>query len=1073
MKFVDIKTRDETKKQINEEFVSIYQKKIDLYNTILERMNINYKKSDSLFEHKQILLNPENLKPENYNIKYELVDDLAIAPVLGELNAYIPNFMFDLWKLPKVVCKLLLSANVKDMKEHLSNLFCNNFYENILSPNYIENNLLFLITLLLNEDINNIEKKKIEEPYKCLDYFLKDSPCSFILEQFHKKKDVQIFFKTILLNIIENLELSYSNKEMIFDWSKIAEEINNKNKNRKNSHDKLDQKIIQPNLSISFINVSIGNEFYDKNIFTINSEYFRNLLADYKNDEKMAGYLLYYMGESDTTKNKFSPELFIQKNIDDNFNQEIISEYGKNYDKTIELINELFENLKNYLYLLPYSIKCICKIIISLISKKYKRFNIFHQYAFISKFFFGKLFSPIFENPGLGAFINSFIISTQTIKNLELIQKIINVFVSGNLFKNSKEEENYTPFNSYFLTKMPELFRFFEEVIKVELPSFIEQFIEGKLPEDYEYNYFRENTKEVVFHKSTCFTVDDLYLLIDLMEKNKKNIFYDKENMLLNKLEKTFEKLSSKKNKEIIKKLKNNPEYEIIQVPVYHKKKKEIIDYKKSKGRQIIKYYLVSEICLNEKYSLIFDIKQNTKYFNLPELQKMNTNEENMENNIIKVKNFFCIILYNYRMLVKTDFKEENLSNIMDLLTELKQFMKSSNNVIDGNFPSLWYINSLLDYLNIIPKTYIEDDCEFLIKELKNDINKSMKILNFEELSVLIDKMKFSNRGKIYYENAKNLIIDIYLNKKAQLIVEKEPIEVEILMKYNEKNKELKIEPPNKNEKHLNFLDNVFEEPKKKPSKLCSTIKIFTKNFPDLIKYQNYYKVHVFQIVKELNVQKKINNYLKMIQNHLKNKLNITDVKEFTDINDKITDYIMEKLYDKIFPKRSNEMDEKIFKNCEKLSWVEPKHFISGKNNYVYNSFLPELTNYLMRIIKEKSVRKKIINTKSIFKCMDNLGKFNGEGKFGIDDQMKILNYVLIKAKPSRMYANCQFMELFIGKNNEGIEGQNLAELKAICEHVSYFSEKELIDVTEEEFKKNCENAKKRTSSKFEEDIII
>ena len=575
MIFVDIKTRDETKKQINDECISIYQKQIDLYNTILERMNINYKKSDSLFEHKQILLNPENLKPENYNIKYELVDDLAIAPILGELNAYIPNFMFDLWKLPKVICKLLLSANVKDMKEHLSNLFCNNFYENILSPNYIENNLLFLITLLLNEDINNIEKKKIEEPYRCLDYFLKDSPCTFILEQFHKKKDVQIFFKTILLNIIENLELSYSNKEMVFDWSKIEEEINNKNKSRKNSHDKLDQKIIQPNLSISFINVSIGNEFYDKNIFTINSEYFRNLLADYKNDEKMVGYLLYYMGESDTTKNKYSPELFIQKNIDDNFNQEIISEYGKNYDKTIELINELFENLKNYLYLLPYSIKCICKIIFSLISKKYKRFNKFHQYAFISKFFFGKLFSPIFENPGLGAFINTFIISTQTIKNLELIQKIINVFVSGNLFKNSKEEENYTPFNSYFLTKMPELFSFFEEVIKVELPPFIEQFIEEKLPEDYEYNYFRENTKEVVFHKSMCFTVDDLYLLVDLMEKNKKNIFYDKKNVLLSKLEKTFEKLSSKKNKEIIKKLKNNPEYEIIQVPVYHKKKRK------------------------------------------------------------------------------------------------------------------------------------------------------------------------------------------------------------------------------------------------------------------------------------------------------------------------------------------------------------------------------------------------------------------------------------------------------------------------------------------------------------------
>ena len=188
-------------------------------------MNINSKKSDSLFEHKENLLNPNNIKQEAYNIKYELVDNLGMDPNIGELNAYIPNFMFSLWKDPKIVCKLLLSASSKDMKDHLSSLFCHNFYENILSPNYIEHNLLFLITLLLKEEITNFSDKKIKEPNKLLDSFLNDSPCSFILEQLHKKKDVQIFFKTILLNIIEDLELTFSNKEMIFDLNKIEVEI--------------------------------------------------------------------------------------------------------------------------------------------------------------------------------------------------------------------------------------------------------------------------------------------------------------------------------------------------------------------------------------------------------------------------------------------------------------------------------------------------------------------------------------------------------------------------------------------------------------------------------------------------------------------------------------------------------------------------------------------------------------------------------------------------------------------------------------------------------------------------------
>ena len=158
-------------------------------------MNINSKKSDSLLEHKENLLNPNNIKQETYNIKYELVDQLAMSPIIGELNSYIPNFMFSLWKQPKIIAKLLLSSNSKEMKDNLSSLFCNNFYENILSPNYIEHNLLFLITLLLKEEIYNFSDKKVKEPNKLLESFLKDSPCSFILEQFNKKKMFKYFLK--------------------------------------------------------------------------------------------------------------------------------------------------------------------------------------------------------------------------------------------------------------------------------------------------------------------------------------------------------------------------------------------------------------------------------------------------------------------------------------------------------------------------------------------------------------------------------------------------------------------------------------------------------------------------------------------------------------------------------------------------------------------------------------------------------------------------------------------------------------------------------------------------------------
>ena len=1080
--FLDIKTRDETNKQINSECISIYKKKIDLYNTILERMNINYNKSNCLYEHKQILLNPDNLKKNDYNIKYQLVEDLTMAGELGELNAYIPNFISYLWKEPKIVYKLLLNANSKDMKESLSNFICNNFYENILSPNYIEHNLLYLITLLLNDEINNISKKKIEDPSKCLDFFLKDSSCSFILEQFHKKNDVQIFFKTILLNIIENLELSSSNKEMIFDYHILEERFINKNKNKKININikKEDRRNPSSNLSVSYSSLSslsdaLDYESYEKNITSINSEFFKNELSNYKSNEKMIGYLLYYMDENDPVKDKYSPEFFIKKNLnDDVITREVLDEYILNYDKTINLINQLFKNLLDYLYLLPYSIKCICKIIFSLIQKKFQRFNIFHQYAFMSKFFFEKLLTPIFQNPGLGALINTFIISTTTVKNLELISKVINTFTLGKLYTRNKEEESYTPFNNYFISKMPDLITFYEEITKVELPSFIENFINAKLPEDFEYNYFKENPEEEIYHKSTIFTIEDLSLLIELMDKSKKSIFpNNNKNEELIKLQKTFEKLSSRKSKDLIKKLKIKVEHEIIDVPVYNKKKKTIKEYRKENGRKIIKYYLISELSLNDKYSKIFNIEQKTKYFNLPELQDMKNDEDNMLNNIIKVKNFFCTILYNYRMLVKTDFEEDKIDSTIDILTELKRFMKSSNNIIDGNFPSQWFVNSLLDYLNIIPKNLVEDNCEALIIEIQKEVNKAIKNLNFEDLSVLIDRIKFATRGKIYFENAQNLIIDINLNKKAQSIVENEIIEVEILIKFNEKEKELIIEPPKKNEKHLNYLDNIFDEPKKKPSKICNTIKLFTKNFPDLIKYQKFYKTNILNIEKELKVPQKLNNYFKMIKEYIRNNMNITDEKEFLNINNKIDDYIMEKLYDKLFPKDLNETDGKIIEKCEKLSWVEPKHFINGNNNYVYDSFLPDLTNYLMLVTKEKSVRKKLINAKLIFQCMNNLGQFNGEGAFGIDDQMKILNYAFIKAKPSHMFANCEYLKLFIGNKDGGIEGQNLAELEAICQHVIDLNAEDLNGIDEKEFIDNCCKSLSRISSHYDLEMVI
>jgi hypothetical protein len=211
-----------------------------------------------------------------------------------------------------------------------------------------------------------------------------------------------------------------------------------------------------------------------------------------------------------------------------------------------------------------------------------------------------------------------------------------------------------------------------------------------------------------------------------------------------------------------------------------------------------------------------------------------------------------------------------------------------------------------------------------------------------------------------------------------------------------------------------------------------------------LVKYHEHFKVNISTIENELEVPPKIEKYFKIVKEHIKNNLNITNEQEFCNINDKIYDFVMEKLYEKLYPKTLNELDIKIYNNCEKLSWVEPKHFMKGSSNYIYESFLPDLSSYLFLITKEKSIRKKFMNLNAIFECIDNLGKFSGKNNFGIEEEMQILNYVLIKAKPKNMYTNLEFLELFIGNKKDDIEGHNLATLKVACKFVGDLSESQL-----------------------------
>ena len=935
----------------------------------------------------------------------------------------------------------------------------NNFYENILSSSFIEDNLMYVITMILTDEIQNIESPKD------FDKFLDDTSCGYFLKELNFKMDVKNFYKIIMENLVESLENMSSSKIINFnvkkiqdDFIKMKESVEEKYQKTGEKSSIIDNDFFRLNFLSDFerelakttnddsfndqIKSSKRKELFNSYLPDVTKDEIKKKMEENKGNEGMKEYCDQLIKQYEKDSKIFSNDNFLANIFQSEVAKEVLALYQLDFFKVVKIIDELFSSLTNNMYLIPYSVKCICKIITILVKKKFKNLTILQRNILLSKFFFETLFLPAFKDPKFGSFINNFIISGATIQNLEMISEIIHKLISFSFIKGDEDNGDFTPFNRYFLNKMPKVFNFFENISKVKLPNFIEKIINCNPDKNIIYNYFNENEEEIIFHRSICFSLDNIVCLLNNMDACKDIIFQDKST---NELKITFEKVFYS-NREIIQELEKKEEFEITQLGKKKKNKQE---------KKILNFFLFNKLLINDKYKNLFKMNQDKPNFSLKELDSTEKEEDIKKNNIIKVKNLLSGLLYNYRNLVKTDFDEGTTVNTNKILIELKKFMKSSNFVIDGSIPSEWYVDSLLECLKSLPPDLRNNDYENLYNTLINEVSNAMKNLDFETLSFCLGKVKFANRGKIYYENLKKEIIEIELNEKVQAIIENTIIPVTITM--NSIEKEIKIEK-GKSIKEIPFFD-IFKGDSEE-RKTCSTIESFGNKFPniEMARKNNFPETQLFEYEEELNLTEELNNYFNIIKEHLVKRMNYNESQsEFETILNKIYDYVMEKIYEKIYPSEPFIEDNLIFAQCILVSWVEPQHLIKGRNNYIFDSFLPDVINYFEKIEKEKSPRKKLENMVNIFVSIENVVKFNGDNKdIGVDDQLPILNYAFIKAHPFPMYTNCKYMELFLGSKKYRLEGNYLTQLFTICKFIENLSAKDLFDVSEEKFKNNC-----------------
>ena len=378
-----------------------------------------------------------------------------------------------------------------------------------------------------------------------------------------------------------------------------------------------------------------------------------------------------------------------------------------------------------------------------------------------------------------------------------------------------------------------------------------------------------------------------------------------------------------------------------------------------------------------------------------------------MENNLIRVKNCICSILYNYQYLVKKDFSKGTTNDTKSIFSEIKKFTHLNNFIINDKIPTQWFLNCLLGNLTKIPKEYINNDYDLLYNTIEKDLNESIDLLNFDTMAALHEKMIFIERQKNNYEKKKKSLHKVKLNDKVNNIIEK--VSIPIALYFDYKTVTLKIEKATISVKQLQIRDDLVIEDTKKSRMICKTIKIFTNEFPDLTKFEKFQDIDLFELEKNLGLPEKLQEYFDIIREHLE-KSKLLNEKNINLIGEKIYDYIIGKIYDKIFP-RENNRDDEIFRKTILLTWIEPKHFIVDKKNYIFDGFLPDVNHYLKKLEKQKSPRKKFNYMSKIFELIRNLVKFNGgDIMTGVDDQMPILNYSLIKSRPLRIYSNCKFI---------------------------------------------------------------
>lgn len=1022
------------------------------------------------------------------------------------LTQTFKHFVLYLWDNPKIIYKLIISTDLNILKNNFFPLLINHFHENFFSPNFIENKLLYIIILLINKEINQIDSLNNK------DNFLESEIFNLFINELIKKVEIQNYFKLIIKDVINDINKKSNEKEVdcndyisdnkinldVISIEKIINKIISEKENINNKKSKTKKSLETPSLRESEkIEKDNGDYSHVKKYFDdITKNILENKYSNNETPQNIKEFCLYQIRIMDylNKNNNNNMEIFSNQNILKNIykssiSSKILNVYQKFFSMIIDSFNLLLKNIQENLTVLPSSLKIICKVIVLLAKKRFGNLGYIDSVFFFGKFFYEKILLKFIQYPQQNYLLNnSLYFSEETIYNLEIISIIFSKFYSGNLFFQTEDGGNLTPFNGYFLDKMSDFYKIYDDIISINIPTYIQNLINSENLEDFEYkyNYFDENENEVLRHESCCISLNDLFLILTTINNNK-SLFLDKDEQLKS----YYDQLT---DKTIYKNIKNleYPNFFINDVKEKSiTEKKEIFHLNKnianvnSIPNPNIEYSIFNRISFNNKiFKKLNDV---FSFNNLIDDNK--TNEENADNNksfLKKIKYSLFQVLSNMPyldyMINKNYIKPSSLNDISLFFSDIKTYQnyminnKTFNN--DKNFfPNEFSINFLIEHIKNLPSNYSENNYELLINEIKEDINDSIKNIEFDKIGQFYNNSNYYEIKQELYQQfvLKLIILNIY--KKVKKIIEQAPVFVKIKVTHgsnmnNFDNLSVNIKQSISNAKKMKISDNIYVDSKKNII-VFKTIESFAKNFSFdkdinflLLEYLKCYALEnkdIFDYINKVKFNEKLleffNKEIRFIlseHNYFEN----LDKSLINNIMSKIYNYFLNYLYDSIYKYLPSQTENDLYTKMSKLAWTKLCNFVRV-NGDIYECAIERIVNILNSLEKSKIPSQKFFFYKEIeeicenIPCKETIKYFNKTLNKEVFLNPIIL-YGIIKAKPKYIISDVKYVQYFIQEKNNDVEEYFDVLLPSYILYIKELDHNHLYDINEDQYTIQC-----------------